>query len=118
ILRPEGRLYFLNAQFVADHIKELVAQHKPRVLVLDMSRVPDIEYSALQAMMEGANRAAAEHQEVWLAALNPGALEVVRHCGLDQPLVRERMLFNARIGMDRYHALKVGKGAVLNRVAR
>ncbi len=47
IVRPEGRLFFVNAQYVADQIRALVAQHKPRVLALDMSRVPDIEYSAL-----------------------------------------------------------------------
>ena len=30
-----------------------MAEYKPRVLVLDLSRVFDIEYSALQMMMEG-----------------------------------------------------------------
>ena len=47
IVRPEGRLFFVNAQNVAERINALVAQYKPRVLALDMSRVPDIEYSAL-----------------------------------------------------------------------
>ena len=56
ILRPEGRLFFANAQQVADQIQALVAKHKPRVLVLDMSRVFDIEYSALQMLMEGERR--------------------------------------------------------------
>ena len=58
ILRPEGRLFFVNAQSVADQISELVAQYKPRVVALDMSRVPDLEYSALQMLMEGDKRAA------------------------------------------------------------
>ena len=53
ILRPEGRLFFVNAQNVADQINALIAQYKPRVVVLDFSRVPDIEYSALQALMQG-----------------------------------------------------------------
>ena len=57
IVRPEGRLFFVNAQNVAEQIDALVAQHKPRVLALDMSRVPDIEYSALQMLMEGEKRA-------------------------------------------------------------
>ncbi len=56
IVRPEGRLFFVNAQNVAEQISALVAQHQPRVLALDMSRVPDIEYSALQALMEGEKR--------------------------------------------------------------
>src|SRR6185369_14722998 len=53
IVRPEGRLYFVNAQNVAEQITALVAQYNPRVLALDMSRVPDLEYSALEALMEG-----------------------------------------------------------------
>jgi anti-anti-sigma factor len=105
ILRPEGRLFFVNAQNVADQISALVAQHQPRVLVLDMSRVPDIEYSALQALMEGETRAADRGTVVWLAGLNPGVLEVVRHAGLEQRLGRERMLFNAREAIARYQAL-------------
>src|SRR5258706_6194724 len=44
IVRPEGRLYFLNAQNVAEQIDALVMQYKPRLLALDMSRVPDIEF--------------------------------------------------------------------------
>ena len=31
IVRPEGRLFFVNAQDVAEQISALVAQHKPRV---------------------------------------------------------------------------------------
>src|SRR5262249_36980882 len=53
ILRPEGRLFFANAQSVGDQIRALVAEHRPKVLALDMSRVPDIEYSALQMLVEG-----------------------------------------------------------------
>src|SRR4029434_10197057 len=32
IVRPEGRLYFVNVQNVADQIDALIAQYKPRVL--------------------------------------------------------------------------------------
>ena len=75
------------------------------MLVLDLSRVPDIEYSALQALMEGEKRATERGVDVWLAGLNPGVLEVVRHAGLDERLGRERMLFNARAAIERYQAL-------------
>ena len=37
-------------------------------------------------------------------ALNPGVLEVVRHAAPDQKLGRERLLFNARAVIERYHA--------------
>ena len=71
ILRPEGRLFFANAQNVADRINALIAEHRPRVVALDMSRVPDIEYSALQALIEGEKRATDRGIVVWLVGLNP-----------------------------------------------
>ncbi len=108
IVRPEGRLFFVNEQYVAERLRALVAQYKPRVLALDMSRVPDIEYSALQALMEGEKRATEGGTIVWLVALNPGVLEVVRHAGLEERLGRERMLFNARAAIEHYQAMQAG----------
>ena len=111
IVRPEGRLYFANAQNVAEQIDALVTQYKPRVLALDMSRVPDIEYSALQALMEGEERATERGAVVWLVGLNPGVLEVVRNSGLAERLGRERMLFNARAAIERYKAMQAAANA-------
>ena len=71
-----------------------------------MSRVPDIEFSALQALMEGEARATERGAIVWLVGLNPGVLEVVRNAGLDDRLGRERMLFNARAAIQRYQAMQ------------
>jgi anti-anti-sigma factor len=104
IVRPEGRLFFVNAQTVGERIRALAAQHRPRVLVLDLSRVPDVEYSALQMLMEGEQRAAEAGIELWLAGLNPGVLEMVRRAGLDRRLGPERMPFNAREAVARYQA--------------
>ncbi len=109
ILRPEGRIFFVNAQAIGEQIQALIAQHQPRVVALDMSRVPDIEYSALQALVEGEKRAKAQGIELWVVALNPGALEVVQRSGLADTLGRERMLFNARNAIERYQALQAPK---------
>lgn len=105
IVRPEGRLFFVNAPQVGEEIRALVARHRPRVLVLDLSRVTDIEYSALQMLLDGDRRAAELGASLWLAGLNPGVLEVVKHSGLADRLGRERMLFNARAAIARYHEL-------------
>lgn len=51
-------------------------------MVLDLSRVPDIEYSALQMLIEGEARMAANGTVMWLAGLNPGVMKVVEHAGL------------------------------------
>jgi len=105
ILRPEGRLFFANAQSVAEQFQALRAVHRPRVLAVDMSRVPDIEYSALQVLIEAERRATEDGTVVWLAALNPAVLEVVRRAGFDQRL-GDRMVFNARMVIERYQALQ------------
>ena len=101
ILRPEGRLYFANAQNVADRIRALVDEHKPRVVVLDFSRVPDIEYSALQMLQEAVRRSSITF---WLVGLNPGVLDMVRRAGLDQELGVDRLMFNTRTAIERYKA--------------
>jgi MFS superfamily sulfate permease-like transporter len=107
IVRPEGRLFFVNAQDVAEQINALVTQYEPRVLALDLSRVPDIEYSALQMLMERESRASERGAIIWLVGLNPGVLEVVRKAGLYERLGRDRMLFNARAAIARYQALDI-----------
>ncbi|MDD5631001.1 MAG: SulP family inorganic anion transporter [Methylococcales bacterium] len=110
IVRPEGRLFFVNAQYVAEQINALIAKHNPRVLALDMSRVPDIEFSALQMLIEGEKRGPEHGAILWLVGLNPSVLEIVRHSGLADRLGRERMLFNARAAIERYQTLESAGG--------
>ena len=110
IVRPEGRLFFVNAQYVADQILALIAQYKPRVLVFDMSRVPDLEYSALRMLIESEKRAIELGIVSWLVGLNPGVIEVVRTSGYDELLGRERMLFDDREAIARYQALQAKAG--------
>jgi len=110
IVRPEGRLYFVNAQDVAEQIAALRAKHQPKVLALDMSRVPDLEYSALETLVEHELSAAERGEEVWLVGLNPAVLEMVRKAGLADKLGRERMLFNARAAIERYQAMTATGG--------
>ncbi|MDD5266813.1 MAG: SulP family inorganic anion transporter [Methylococcales bacterium] len=110
IVRPEGRLFFVNAQYVAERINTLIAKHNPRVLALDMSRVPDIEFSALQMLIEGEKRGPERGAIFWLVGLNPSVLEIVRHSGLADRLGRERMLFNARAAIERYQTLESADG--------
>ncbi|KQV10890.1 sulfate transporter [Rhizobium sp. Root1203] len=102
IVRPEGRLFFVNAQQVADRIRELVTQAKPGVLLLDLSRVFDIEYSALQMLVES-ERSLAEHGvTLWLAGLNPDVLEYVRASGFAERLEGKRMFSTVPAGIEHY----------------
>jgi len=102
ILRPEGRLFFANAQQVADRIRALIAQHRPRVVALDMSRVFDIEYSALQMLIEGERRFTEEGNTVWLAGLSPAVADCIKASGLADRLGKERLFPNARAVIRHY----------------
>ncbi len=106
IVRPEGRLFFVNAQLVGERIRALVAEHGPRVLLLDMSRVTDIEYTALQALIDGDRRLAQESGiEVWLAGLNPGVFEVVQRAGFAAHLGPQRLFVNTREAIAHFNAI-------------
>jgi high affinity sulfate transporter 1 len=102
IVRPEGRLFFANAQQVGDRVRELVAHEKPGVLMLDLSRVFDIEYSALQMLIDGEGRFAKEGVEMWLVGLNPDVLEYIRRSGFADRLGEDRMFPSAETGLRRY----------------
>jgi len=102
IVRPEGRLFFVNAQTVADRIRALVIARKPDILMLDLSRVFDIEYSALQMLMESERTLAEQGVLLWLAGLNPDVLDYIRASGFAERLQGERMFSNARAGIAHY----------------
>jgi sulfate permease, SulP family len=93
ILRPEGRIYFANAQRVADKIMALVDTHQPAIVLLDLGAVPDIEYTGVKTLteMEASMRRAG--CRLVLAALNPEALSAVQRAPLGELLGRERMFF-------------------------
>jgi len=108
LARPEGRIFFLNADSVLAQVEALIKEQRPRVVALDMSRVPDIEYSALRMLEDLERRAQALGVEYWLVALNPRALTVVSNAGLAARLGRERMLFNARAAIRRFQERHTG----------
>ena len=57
MLRLEGRVFFLNADEIAEKIAALIAEAKPRVVAIDMQGVVDLEYSALKMLTEAAEAA-------------------------------------------------------------
>jgi high affinity sulfate transporter 1 len=96
LLRPEDRIFFGNVQRVRDEILKRMAEFKPRVVALDLSDVPDVEYSALKALQDAQKRAEERGIQIWLIGLNSEVLDVVRRCGLADRLGREGMFFNCQ----------------------
>jgi sulfate permease, SulP family len=102
ILRTEGRVQFANAQRIGDKIWPLIHDYQPKVLLLDLSAVPDIEYTALKMLTAFEEKLCAMRITLWLAALNPSALEVVRRAPLGETLGNERMFFTVSLAVEKY----------------
>jgi SulP family sulfate permease len=104
MLRPEGRIFFANAERVREKIQQAIAQAQPKVVVLDLSRVFDLEYTALKVLSEAEERQGTTGAKLWLAGLNPGVLDVVRKSRLGKALGHERMMFNLEHAVDTYRS--------------
>jgi MFS superfamily sulfate permease-like transporter len=102
LLRPEGRVFFANAERIAQKVHAFVAGAKPKVVALDMSAVFDLEYTALKMLTEGEKRNREQGVELWLAGLTPEVLAMVQRSPLGETLGRERMLFNLEVAVERY----------------
>jgi SulP family sulfate permease len=103
MLRLQGRIFFANAMRVGEKLRLLIAEPRPKVLVLDLSAVFDFEYTALK-MLTDAERKIREEQGVvlWLVGLNPDVLAMVRRCPLGETLGNDRMFFNMDMAVARY----------------
>jgi high affinity sulfate transporter 1 len=93
ILRPEGRLFFGNADHFGQRIQPLLAENHPRVLVLDMSAVFDIEYTALIAMTDAEEKQRQAGTELWLTGISPSVLATLRKSHLYDTLGKQRMFY-------------------------
>jgi len=102
MVRPEGRLFFANAQHVGDQVTALIEREQPQVVAFDCSGIPDIEYSALKVLVEAEERLRARGVLVWLVRLNPEALQMVRRSPLWKTLGRERLFLNMERAVEHY----------------
>jgi sulfate permease, SulP family len=105
ILRVDGRVFFANAGQITHKIKPLVDLHKPRVVAIDMSGVPDLEYTALKTLTEAEKRNRAQGIRLWLVGMNQQVLSMVRKSQLGADLGREGMLFNLEIAVSKFQAM-------------
>jgi SulP family sulfate permease len=102
LLRLEGRIFFANAEQIGQKIRLLVSDAQPKVVVLDLGPVFDLEYTALKALSEGEKRNRERGIITWLVGLNPGVLKMVQKSPLGKVLGRERMQFSLELAVDRY----------------
>jgi sulfate permease, SulP family len=105
LLRLEGRVFFANAEHIAEKLRQLIDEARPKVVVIDFSAVPDLEYTALKALSEGEKRHRDLGVLLWLVGLNPGVLRMVQRSALGGVLGREAMHFNLEVAVTKYLAM-------------
>jgi MFS superfamily sulfate permease-like transporter len=105
LVRLEGRVFFANAEHVAERLRQLITEANPKVVAIDLSAVFDLEYTALKALSEGEKRFRDRGVLLWLIGLNPGVLRTVPKSSLGGILGREAMHFNLEVTLAKYLAL-------------
>jgi MFS superfamily sulfate permease-like transporter len=104
MVRPVGRLFFVNGQRVADKLRSIIEEAKPRVVAIDLSAVFDVEYTVLKMFAEGAEQLKERGVSVWLVGLTPEVLTTVRRSPFGQAIGQDRMFFNLEQAVAKYQA--------------
>ena len=104
LLKVEGRIFFANAAHIADKIRPLVNEATPKIIVLDLSAVNDLEYTALEMLGETEKKLRERGIPVWLVGLNPGVLAMVQRSPLGKALGSGAMQFNLEMALAKYLA--------------
>ena len=102
MVRTEGRIHFANAHRVGEQMWRLVHDATPRVLALDMSAVPDLEYTALKALTEADQKLRDAGTTLWLVALNPEVRAVIERSPLGTALGPDRVFLKMRLAVEAY----------------
>jgi anti-anti-sigma factor len=109
LVRPEGGIYFGNVARLDQQVRELRLAATPRVIALDLSAVPDLEFTALRMLIDAEEQLRRDGIMLWLVALNSEVLRVVQHSGLAERLGRERMLFTLEQAVENYQKGSVAR---------
>ena len=111
LLRLEGRIFFANAEHVAEKIKLLIEEAEPKVVALHLRGVPDLEYTALKMLTEGEERQREHGVSLWLVGMNPHVLEVVQRSQLGEAVGPDALHYNLEIAVTKFLGMDGASGA-------
>ena len=102
ILRPEGRIFFANAEQLSHKIWQELEKERPKIMALDLSAVFDLEYTALKILTEAEKKQEERGIRLWLVGMNSDVLSVIQKSSLGKALGREGMHFNLETAVAKY----------------
>jgi len=106
LLRPEGRIFFANIGYLSQKIRPLIETAKPKVVILDLSGVPDLEYTALKVLTQAEKRHRERGVSLWIVGLNPEVLAVIQRSALGKVFSRDTMYFTIELAVANYVSLR------------
>jgi MFS superfamily sulfate permease-like transporter len=113
MLRAEGRLTFANAANAGEKMQVLVEEAQPRIIAMECSAIPDIEYTALVMLAEAEQKLRARGVTLWMVAINPGVLNVIDRSPLGTALGRARVFANLHKVLEAWHQSGAAAHAVI-----
>ena len=102
LLRIEGRLFFANAQRVADLLRSEQQRTRAQVLVIDCRAVIDVEYTALNVLEQLDDQLRRNGCELWFAGMTRAVFEIVERSGIGSRIGHERMFLNLQAAVEAY----------------
>jgi len=102
LLRPEGRIFFANAERIGMKIRLLIETHEPRVVVLDLRSVFDLEYTALKMLTGAEQRLREKGVSLWLVGMSPSVSAMVIKAPLGRTLGEARIFHNLELAVEHY----------------
>lgn len=102
IIRTEGQLNFASIPRTAEKFNQLIDKKDPKVILVDMSAVLDIEYTALDRLVGFEKKMKENNIDMWLSSLNPQSLEIIRKSPLGEILGNERMFISTEEAVEFY----------------
>jgi MFS superfamily sulfate permease-like transporter len=102
LLRIEGRLFFANAQRVADLIWAQQQRTRAHVLAIDCSAVIDVEYTAIRVLEQLDDKLRRDGCELWLAGMTRRVFDVVERSGIGAQIGHERMYLSLQAAVEAY----------------
>jgi MFS superfamily sulfate permease-like transporter len=97
---------FASAPRIKDRLWAFIEEANPRVLLVDFSAVPNIEYTALKRLGDFEEKLKEMEITLWLAALNPKTLNVIKRSSVFTTLGYGRMFFNVEQAVETYLKIK------------
>jgi high affinity sulfate transporter 1 len=111
MLRLQGIVFFANVGTLAGKLRPLIERAAdPKVVAIDFSGVPDLEYTALKLFIDAEARERERGVSIWLVALTPKMLEMVQRSPLGATLGRERLHFTMETAVAHYLGIPAGPG--------